>query len=87
MNVKLHTTPEDDVEIYGSGSPRASTRHWRLIEETEVDETAPDADFDSNELLDGGTTCAHCGVVIGCGQFVRRTASGDLRHEVCPGSD
>ena len=87
MDVKLRTHDEDDLQIYGSGSPRAATRHWRLIEESEVDETAPGADFDSNELLDGGSTCAHCGVVIRSGEFVRRTGSGEFRHEVCPDND
>lgn len=83
MVIKQRNDPEADTEGFGAMSPRVAVRHWRLVESDEVDEDQPLAEIDSNELLDGGTTCAHCGEVIESGQPVRRTAAGELRHEVC----
>lgn len=74
----------DDTETFlGAGTPRADERHWRKIEDENDLESRPDADFDSNELTDGGNICTHCHEVIAPGQYVRRTVTGDWQHEVC----
>ena len=84
MNYRTVVKPDEDFEIYGAGHRRADQRHWRLLEEDDVRTEDKAADFDANELLDGGSTCVHCGDVIATSAPVRRTAGGGFRHETCP---
>jgi hypothetical protein len=86
MEFRTVIKPEEDFETFGAGSLRADQRHWRLLEDDDVRSEDKAADFDENELLDGGSTCAHCGVVIARDEPVRRTAAGTFTHETCPDS-
>lgn len=84
MEYRTVINPEEDFEIFGAGSLRTDQRHWRLLEADDVKSEDKAADFDDNELFDGGSTCVHCGEVIKREEPVRRTATGEFCHDTCP---
>lgn len=78
-----HENYDDTESFFATGTPRVTERHLRKVEDQQDLEVYRDADFDSNELTDGGNVCTHCHEVIQPGQYVRKTVSGDFQHEVC----
>jgi hypothetical protein len=61
-----------------------SVKDWDSLENLTELEVVPSADLAGNELHADGKTCVLCGQAVKDGQDVRRMASGEYEHELCP---
>ena len=77
-------TPRSDHPAEGHNLPLPGIQTAHDMQEAEQNLTDAGFDLESNELHATGRTCARCGQTITADQDVRRTASGDYQHEICP---
>ena len=76
--------PRSDHPAEGVNVPYPGIQTAHDMEEAEERLLDTGIDLESNELHATGRTCARCGQTITADQDVRRTASGDYQHEICP---
>ena len=77
-------TPRTDHPAEGVNVPYPGIKTAHDMEEAEEHMLSTGGDLESNELHAGGRTCVRCGQLIGPGEDVRRTPSGEYQHEFCP---
>jgi hypothetical protein len=79
-----HKAYDDTEPCFAAGTPRATQRQMRRVEDDETLRVDPTVDFGDHELVDGGEVCVHCHEVIKPGEYVRRTSRGRWQHGACP---
>ena len=77
-------TPRSDHPAEGHNLPLPGIQTAEDIHVAEEHLMMTGLDPEGNELHATGRTCARCGQTITADQDVRRTASGDYQHEICP---